>query len=97
MYQVDFTKPCHAHFMGIGGISMSGLAEILNKEGFTISGSRSMKESAVTKSLEAHGMKVLYGQVASNITSDIDFIVYTANLFIQTMQNMLPLLPLAFQ
>lgn len=39
MYQVDFTKPCHAHFMGIGGISMSGLAEILNKEGFTISGS----------------------------------------------------------
>lgn len=77
MYQVDFTKPCHAHFMGIGGISMSGLAEILNKEGFTISGS-DMKESAVTKSLEAHGMKVLYGQVASNITSDIDFIVYTA-------------------
>ena len=77
MYQVDFTKPCYAHFMGIGGISMSGLAEILNKEGFTISGS-DMKESAVTKSLEAHGMKVLYGQVASNITSDIDFIVYTA-------------------
>ena len=39
MYQIDFNKPIHIHFMGIGGISMSGLAEILIKEGFSISGS----------------------------------------------------------
>ena len=31
MYQIDFNKPIHIHFMGIGGISMSGLAEILIK------------------------------------------------------------------
>ena len=29
MYQIDFHKPLHIHFIGIGGISMSGLAEIL--------------------------------------------------------------------
>ena len=29
MYTIDFTKPVHIHFIGIGGISMSGLAEIL--------------------------------------------------------------------
>ena len=77
MYKVDFEKPCHAHFIGIGGVSMSGLAEILKKEGFTVSGS-DMKKSDTTKALEASGIKVYIGQVASNITDDIDFVVYTA-------------------
>lgn len=36
MYKIDFSKPIHIHFIGIGGISMSGLAEILHEEGFTI-------------------------------------------------------------
>ena len=31
MYQIDFNKPIHVYFCGIGGISMSGLAEILLK------------------------------------------------------------------
>ena len=39
MYQIDFNKPEHIHFIGIGGISMSGLAEILLERGFTVSGS----------------------------------------------------------
>ncbi|MCR4846336.1 MAG: UDP-N-acetylmuramate--L-alanine ligase [Eubacterium sp.] len=77
MYKVDFNKPCHAHFIGIGGVSMSGLAEILRKEGFTVSGS-DMKASDTTKALEEKGVKVFIGQVASNITDDIDFVVYTA-------------------
>ena len=34
MYQIDFNKPQSVHFIGIGGISMSGLAEILFDEGF---------------------------------------------------------------
>ena len=37
MYRIDFHKPIHIHFIGIGGISMSGLAEILLEEGFTVS------------------------------------------------------------
>ncbi len=77
MYKVDFSEKAHAHFIGIGGISMSGLAEILLGEGFTVSGS-DMKESDVTRSLEEQGVKVYLSQIASNITDDIDFVVYTA-------------------
>lgn len=77
MYTLNFNKPIHVYFMGIGGISMSGLAEILLEEGFTISGS-DMKESALTIQLEEKGVHINYSQVASNITSDIDLIVYTA-------------------
>lgn len=36
MYQIDFHKPLHIHFIGIGGISMSGLAEIPSLEVSTI-------------------------------------------------------------
>jgi len=77
MYTLNFNEPIHVHFMGIGGISMSGLAEILLDEGFTITGS-DMNKSALTTQLEEKGVKVYYGQVASNISSDIDLIVYTA-------------------
>ena len=77
MYKLDFNKPIHIHFMGIGGISMSGLAEILFEEGFTISGSDA-KESDLTKHLVQKGIPVFYGQTAENITDDIDLVVYTA-------------------
>ncbi len=77
MYKVDFSHKAHAHFIGIGGISMSGLAEILVGAGFTVSGS-DVKESDVTKTLQERGVKVYFSQVASNITDDIDFVVYTA-------------------
>ena len=77
MYNIDFNKPCHVYFMGIGGISMSGLAEILLGEGFQVSGS-DMKESDITNSLKAQGVKLNIGQVAENITDDIDLVVYTA-------------------
>jgi len=77
MYTLNFNEPIHVHFMGIGGISMSGLAEILLQEGFTISGS-DMNQSALTTQLEEKGIKINYEQVAGNITSDIDLVVYTA-------------------
>ena len=64
-------------FIGIGGISMSGLAEILLERGFTVSGSDA-HESELTDKLTAHGAKVVYGQRAENITDDIDAVVYTA-------------------
>jgi len=77
MYQIDFKNPIHVHFIGIGGISMSGLAEILLTEGFTVSGSDS-KASELTSSLEAKGVKLFVGQRASNISDKIDLVVYTA-------------------
>ncbi|MCR5655117.1 MAG: UDP-N-acetylmuramate--L-alanine ligase [Lachnospiraceae bacterium] len=77
MYQIDFNSPIHVHFIGIGGISMSGLAEILLDRGFTVSGS-DMKESRLTDSLIKKGARVAFSQVAENITDDIDLVVYTA-------------------
>ena len=77
MFQINFHKPIHIHFIGIGGISMSGLAEILLKENFRISGSDT-KRSALTTHLESLGCTVQYGQCAENITDDIDAVVYTA-------------------
>ena len=77
MYQIDFKHPVRVYFVGIGGISMSGLAQILASEGFTVSGS-DRAESAATQELEACGIKVLIGQKAENITDDIDLAVFTA-------------------
>ena len=77
MYHINFYAPIHVHFIGIGGISMSGLAEILLDRGFKISGSDS-KESELTKSLITKGANVIYGQSNENITKDIDLVVYTA-------------------
>ncbi|SFG35127.1 UDP-N-acetylmuramate--L-alanine ligase [Oribacterium sp. WCC10] len=77
MYQIKFDQPVHVHFIGIGGISMSGLAEILLSRHFVISGSDS-KESELTKKLISEGAIVNYPQKAENITNDIDVVVYTA-------------------
>ncbi len=77
MYKIDFKKPIHVHFIGIGGISMSGLAEILLNEHFTISGSDS-KESPLTKHLTNKGATIFYEQISNNITDNIDLVIYTA-------------------
>ena len=77
MFQIDFNHPLHVYFVGIGGISMSGLAQILAKEGFTVSGS-DRAESPITQRLEASGIRVLIGQRRENITDDIDLAVFTA-------------------
>ncbi len=77
MYQINFEQPIRIHFIGIGGISMSGLAEILLEEGFTISGS-DMKESLLTKQLAAKGITISYPQSAENISPGTDAVVYTA-------------------
>ena len=77
MHKINLNHPEHVYFMGIGGISMSGLAEVLRDKGFTVSGSDSQR-SPITEKLESLGMTVRYGQKAENITPDLDVIVYTA-------------------
>ena len=98
MYQIDFNKPVHIHFIGIGGISMSGLARLLASRGFTVSGS-DWHESDLTKELEALGIRVAIGQRAENITKDIDLVVYTAAVhsdneeFCAAQEANIPLMP----
>lgn len=77
MYKVDLSKPIKVHFIGIGGISMSGLAELLHTMNFEVTGS-DVKQSKNTSHLENLGIKIIYGQKADNISSDIDLVVYTS-------------------
>ncbi|MEF9945207.1 MAG: UDP-N-acetylmuramate--L-alanine ligase [Lachnospiraceae bacterium] len=97
MYKINFHKPLHIHFIGIGGISMSGLAEILLKEDFIVSGSDS-KESPLTDHLERKGASIFYGQKASNIQEGIDVVVYTAAIhednpeFMEVKRQEIPML-----
>lgn len=65
----------HVHFIGIGGISMSGLAEILLENGYRVSGS-DMKPSTILKKLEDKGAEINIGHNEDNI-GDADLIVYT--------------------
>ena len=77
MYQIDFSHPVSVHFIGIGGISMSGLAQVLLERGFTVSGSDSA-QSALTQALAEKGARIFYGQKADNVSSRPDLVVYTA-------------------
>ena len=61
------------HFVGIGGIGMSGIAEIMLNRGFEISGS-DMNESANTERLKELGIKISIGHAAENL-SDCDVLV----------------------
>ncbi len=64
------------HFIGIGGISMSGLAEILHREGYIITGS-DLSPSPTSKKLSLLGMQIETPHDAKNI-KDPDLVVYTA-------------------
>lgn len=65
------------YFIGIGGISMSGLAEMLIQHGYKVSGSDA-KESDLTDKLRKMGAKVFIGQSSENIDKNISLVVYTA-------------------
>lgn len=70
-------KGSNIYMIGIGGISMSGIADILVNMGYKVSGSDRVS-SNITEGLSNNGIKVFIPQSADNITKDIDFIVYTA-------------------
>ncbi|SFB14535.1 UDP-N-acetylmuramate--L-alanine ligase [Clostridium frigidicarnis] len=74
----DFLKDKNkkVHFIGIGGISMSGLAAILLNNGYKVSGS-DMKSSTITDRLKSKKAEIYIGHKASNI-NDVDLVVYTA-------------------
>lgn len=73
---LDSDKMKHIHFIGIGGISMSGLAEILISLGHKISGS-DIKPSNITQKLENKGAIIYYNHNEGNINNP-DAVVYTA-------------------
>lgn len=65
-----------AHFVGVGGIGMSGLARLFLQEGKMVSGS-DRTSSAITEALQTEGVEFFSEQVAENISDDVDLVVYT--------------------
>src|SRR3989338_1004819 len=65
------------HFIGIGGIGMSGIAEILHNLGFIVQGSDS-SSNANTKRLEEKGVKVFIGHESSNVQTAQVVVISTA-------------------
>ncbi|NLM04847.1 MAG: UDP-N-acetylmuramate--L-alanine ligase [Clostridiales bacterium] len=66
----------HIHLIGIGGISMSGIAEILLNQGYKVSGS-DIKDSNILIKLRQHGAKIFIGHSKDNVENP-DLIVYSA-------------------
>ncbi|MGH4121827.1 MAG: UDP-N-acetylmuramate--L-alanine ligase [Clostridium sp.] len=94
----DFIKDKNKkiHFIGIGGISMSGLAEILIKNNYKVSGS-DMQSSHITNKLSEKGAEIYIGHNGDNI-KDADLVVYTAAIspenpeYIKALDLNLPLM-----
>lgn len=67
----------HGHLIGIGGVSMSPLAEVLRGMGLQISGS-DINESENVTHLRSLGIDVVNGHHAETVTPALDFVVRTA-------------------
>jgi UDP-N-acetylmuramate--alanine ligase len=72
-----FFRRQHLHFAGIGGIGMSGIAEVLLNLGYTISGS-DLKLSPITERLASMGARIFEGHEASNVTGARALVVSSA-------------------
>ena len=72
----DLSLGAHIHFIGIGGISMSGLAQIMLKNGYKVTGS-DRSDSEIIKKLRDMGAVVYEGHSAENV-GDADLVVHTA-------------------
>ncbi|MBA2289135.1 MAG: UDP-N-acetylmuramate--L-alanine ligase [Chloroflexia bacterium] len=68
--------PASIHFVGVGGVSMSGLAQILHAWGYTVSGS-DRQASPVTEQLASQGIRVQIGHEQAELAGEADILVVT--------------------
>ncbi len=95
MYQSNY----HIHFVGIGGIGMSGIAELLINLGYTVSGS-DLKLSHITKRLEKKGAKIFQGHSKGQIEGANVIVTSSAVSqenpeVVQAKQMVIPIIPRA--
>src|SRR5215212_11636999 len=94
-----FRRIQHIHFVGIGGIGMSGIAEVLINSGFQVSGS-DMKSSEVTKRLESLGVEFRDEHKAENV-GDADVVVRSTAVrddnpeIVEARRHSIPVIPRA--
>lgn len=92
-----FRRIQHVHFVGIGGIGMSGIAEVLANLGFRVSGS-DLRRSSVTDRLESLGVKFCEGHAAENV-GDAHVVVRTTAArddnpeIVEARRRALPVIP----
>jgi UDP-N-acetylmuramate--alanine ligase len=72
-----FFREQHFHFVGIGGIGMSGIAEVLLTLGHTVSGS-DLRPSPITSRLASRGARIFTGHQAANVEPDVTALVVTS-------------------
>jgi UDP-N-acetylmuramate--alanine ligase len=72
-----FRRARRIHFVGVGGVGMSGIAEVLLHLGHQVSGS-DIAESEVTRRLERLGAAITYGHRAEVVTAEIDTLVISS-------------------
>jgi len=71
-----FSKKTRVHFVGVGGIGMSGIAEVLLNQGYAVSGS-DLKSTAMTESLRTKGARISEGHRVENV-SETDVVVISS-------------------
>ena len=92
-------KTRHVHFVGIGGIGMSGIAELLANLGYAVSGSDE-KRSPVTDRLATLGIRIESGHAAAHV-GDADVVVISAAVrpsnpeIVEAAQRQIPVIPRA--
>lgn len=95
----SFGKAKHIHFVGIGGIGMSGIAELLLNLGYAVSGS-DIRESAVTKRLTELGGRIALGHRPEHVEK-ADVVVYSSAVkqdnpeIIEAKDKAVPVIPRA--
>ncbi|MFQ6091145.1 MAG: UDP-N-acetylmuramate--L-alanine ligase [bacterium] len=93
------SKAKQIHFVGIGGVGMSGIAEVLINVGYQVSGS-DLKRSDVTDRLQRLGAKVHLGHESSHL-GEADFVVYSAAVslsnpeIVEARKRRIPVIPRA--
>ncbi|MCL4144744.1 UNVERIFIED_CONTAM: hypothetical protein GTU68_033871 [Idotea baltica] len=69
-----YNSELHLHFIGIGGVGMAGIAEILHDQGYKVSGS-DVKEGVLFKALAQKGITTVIGHDSDNLEASVDIVV----------------------
>ena len=72
-----YRKDMHIHFVGVGGIGMSGIAEIVRQRGYTVSGCDTAQNSKILDHLSSIGCTIYHQHDPSHITN-VDVVVYSS-------------------
>jgi UDP-N-acetylmuramate--alanine ligase len=95
-----FEKKHRVHFVGIGGIGMSGIAEVLLNLGYKVSGSE-LRESEATERLRSLGAEIFFGHRETNLSGEPSVVVistavkYTNPEVVEARRKNIPVIPRA--